>query len=239
MALRLFLSNTYHIFKPRKLKILQKGVSCGLPTAVNSMSWYNPSQDEAADEYYSSKSRYTNAANQRYAAARAAESCCAEKASALAAIGSCQSDKINFEKRIEDIRQIVAALEGGGGSLVSAIGADIPTLISKFNNSAMKTDESYSGSIFCKDIKPISICGIFENKRVCDDPFLSVALEQFKNEITRLENALRDLETQMNNLSNMVNELTSKINMYNAEQADCRRIMVSSAFEMNHFKLYM
>ena len=72
-----------------------------------------------------------------------------------------------------------------------------------------------------------------------DDSLLSGALEMFKNEITRLENALKDLETQMNNLTNMVNELTSKINMYNVEQANWRKVMVSSAFEMNHFKLYM
>lgn len=40
-----------------------KGGSCGIiPTAWKTMSWYNPSQDEAADEYYSSKNRYTNAA---------------------------------------------------------------------------------------------------------------------------------------------------------------------------------
>lgn len=36
------------------------------------MSWYNPSQDEAAEEYYASKSRYANAANQRASAAKAA-----------------------------------------------------------------------------------------------------------------------------------------------------------------------
>ena len=208
-------------------------------TAVNSMSWYNPSQDEAADEYYSSKSRYTNAANQRCAAARAAENCCAEKSQALNAINSCQNDKLNFERRIEDIRQIVYALEGGSGSLVSAIGADIPTLISRFNKSVEQTDSSYKGSIFCRDIKPISWCSIFQNKNVGDDSLLSGALEMFKNEITRLENALKDLETQMNNLTNMVNELTSKINMYNVEQANWRKVMVSSAFEMNHFKLYM
>lgn len=218
---------------------LVKGGSCGVYHSEESMSWYNPSQDEAADEYYSSKNRYTNAANQRYAVARAAESCCAEKTQALSAINSCQIDKLNFERRIEDIRQIVYALEGGAGSLVSAIGADIPTLISRFNKSVEQTDSSYRGSIFCRDIKPISWCGVFQNKNVGDDSLLSGALEMFKNEITRLENALRDLEVQMNNLHRMVDELTSKINMYTVEQDHCRSIMISSAYEMNHFKLYM
>lgn len=210
-------------------------------TAVNIMSWYNPSQDEAADEYYSSKSRYTNAANQRYAAARAAESCCAEKAQALTAINSCMSEKLNFERRIEDIRIIVGAIEGtgGGSSLISAMGADLQSLISKFNSIAQQTSTSYQGSMKCTEVKPVSLFDVFKNKSVVEDGYISEALQKFKDEITRLEEALKNLESQMNNLINLVNDLTSKINMYNAEQANWRKVMVSSAFEMNHFKLYM
>ena len=88
------------------------------------MSWYNPSQDEAAEEYYASKSRYANAANQRASAAKAAENCSYEKSQALSAIESCKNDKLNFEKRIEDIQTIIGAMEGSGGgsSLISAMG---------------------------------------------------------------------------------------------------------------------
>ena len=212
----------------------------GLFTAVNSMSWYNPSQDEAADEYYLSKSRYANAANQRYEALKTAESCSFEKIQALAAISSFKSEKLNFEKRIEDIRTIVGAIEGGGGNLlISTMGGDLPGIISDFNTSAQQTDTSYQGSMKCPDIKPASFSDIFKNKSVTEDVLLSEALQIFKNEITRLEEALRNLETQINNLTNMADELTAKINMYNVEQADCRRIMVNCAFEMNHFKLYM
>lgn len=205
------------------------------------MSWYNPSQDEAADEYYSSKSRYANAANQRYSAMRAAEDCYAEKAQALATIDSCMSEKLNFERRIEDIRIIVSALEGSGGgnSLINAMGADLPSIISKFNTSAQQTDMSYQGSMKCHDIKPASLFDIFKGKSVTEDSLLSSALDMFKNEITRLEEALQNLETQINNLTNLTDELTSKINMYNAEQISCRRIMINCAFEMNHFRLYM
>lgn len=205
------------------------------------MSWYNPSQDEAADEYYLSKSRYTNAANQRYAAARASESCCAEKTQALTAINSCMNEKLNFERRIEDIRTIVGAIEGSGSgsSLISAMGADLPSLIEKFNTSVQQTDSSYQGSMKCPDIRPVNLFDVFKNDPVIKDHLLSDSLQMFKNEIIRLEEALENLRVQMDNLTNLVNELTSKINMYNAEQADCRRIMVSSAFEMNHFKLYM
>ena len=211
-----------------------------ISAAVNSMSWYNPSQDEVADEYYSSKSRYTNAANQRYAAERAAENCCAEKAQAQRAIASCMSDKINFEKRIEDIRTIIGALDGSAsGVLVSLLGADIPSLITKFNSAAQQTGESYKGSMKCLDIAAASIADIFRGKTVEEDAWLSDALQKFRDEMARLQQALQDLQNQINALEATVTDLTSKINMYNAEQADWRKVMMSSAFEMNHYRSYM
>lgn len=205
------------------------------------MSWYNPSQDEAAEEYYASKSRYANAANQRASAAKAAENCSYEKSQALSAIESCKNDKLNFEKRIEDIQTIIGAMEGSGGgsSLISAMGADLPTILNQFNDSAQQTDTSYQGSIKCSDFIAASFLNVFKNKGVIEDTLLSGSLEMFRNEVQRLQEALQNLEQQMNQLSGLVGELTSKINLYQMEQADWRKVMVSSAFEMNHFKNYM
>lgn len=205
------------------------------------MSWYNPSQDEAAEEYYASKSRYANAANQRASAAKAAENCYYEKSQALSAIESCKNDKLNFEKRIEDIQTIIGAMEGSGGgsSLISAMGADLPTILNQFNDSAQQTDSSYQGSIKCPDFIAASFLDVFKNKGVIEDTLLSGSLEMFRNEMQRLQEALQNLEQQMDQLSGLVGELTSKINMYQVEQADWRKVMVSSAFEMNHFKNYM
>ena len=205
------------------------------------MSWYNPSQDEAAEEYYASKSRYANAANQRASAAKAAENCSYEKSQALSAIESCKNDKLNFEKRIEDIQTIIGAMEGSGGgsSLISAMGADLPTILNQFNDSAQQTDGSYQGSIKCPDFTAASFLNVFKNKGVIEDTLLSGSLEIFRNEVQRLQEALQNLEQQINQLSGLVGELTSKINLYQMEQADWRKVMVSSAFEMNHFKNYM
>ena len=205
------------------------------------MSWYNPSQDEAAEEYYASKSRYANAANQRASAAKAAENCSYEKSQALSAIESCKNDKLNFEKRIEDIQTIIGAMEGSGGgsSLISAMGADLPTILNQFNDCAQLTVGSYLGCFKCPDFTAASFLNVFKNKGVIEDTLLSGSLEMFRNEVQRLQEALQNLEQQINQLSGLVGELTSKINLYQMEQADWRKVMVSSAFEMNHFKNYM
>lgn len=205
------------------------------------MSWYNPSQDEAAEEYYSSKSRYNNAANQRYAAARAAENCSAEKAQAQCAIQSCMRDKINFEKRVEDIRAIIGVISGTtGGSMFGILGGmNVPDVISSFNSHALKTDDSFKGCMKCSDIVAASIHEVFKSKSVDEDANLSDALQQFKNELARLEQAIRDLQAQMDSLSNLVTELSAKINAFNAEAVNWRKVMVSSAYEMNHYRGYM
>lgn len=205
------------------------------------MSWYNPSQDEAAEEYYSSKRRYTNAANQRNAAKKAAENCCAEKSQAISEIKACKSEKLNFEKRIEDIRCIIGALDGSqsGGILIGAIGTDVPGIISRFNECAGKADASYKESMKCSDMTAASIQEVFKSKSVEEDVHTSDALAKFKAELARLQQAVADLQAQINSLSSTVDELTSKINSYNAEQMNWRKVMVSSAYEMNHYKGYM
>lgn len=70
------------------------------------MSWYNPSQDEAAEEYYASKSRYANAANQRASAAKAAENCSYEKSQALSAIESCKNDKLISRRELRIFKRL-------------------------------------------------------------------------------------------------------------------------------------
>jgi len=209
--------------------------------AVNVMSWNNPTQDEASEEYYSSKSKYSNAASQRYAATRAAENCSAEKYKAQCAIQSCMNDKINFEKRIDDIKAIIGMISGtGGGFFGSEWGnLNLPEAIASFNSHSQKTDESFRASMKCSDIIAASIHEVFKSKTVDEDVNLSDALQQFKNELARLEQALKDLQAQINSLSNLVNELTSKISSFNAEAMNWRKVMVSSAYEMNHFKSYM
>lgn len=205
------------------------------------MGWFNLSSEEAADEYYRSKSKYQNAANQRYMAKRAEENCRTEVKNAKAEIKACKSEKINFEKRIEDIKKIVGALDGSqsGGSVMGMFGKNAPELISKVNNQANETDESYKTSIKCSDYAPASMVNSFRSKSIDEDSNTSGALTKFKNEIVRLENELANLKARMNSLSSTVSTLQSKIRAYSVEQMDWQRQMSSSAYEMCHYKRYM
>ena len=203
------------------------------------MSWNNPSQDEAADEYYASRSRYNNAANQRYAALREADNCRSERSSAQSACDSCRNDKLNFEKRVEDIHIIINAIQGSGGLLASLIGGTVPEILTGFNAVAGTTDTSYSESIRCTDITPASIYDSYKNLGVEGDPNVSGALDKYRAEVARLEQAIRDLEAQIAALSAQIDTLTSRISSLNADAAELQSIMNSSAYEMDHYRSYM
>lgn len=199
------------------------------------MGWFNPSSQEATDEYYYSKRRYTNAANQRQAAKNAQENCRGEVKQAKAEIKACKKDKINFEKRIADIKKIVGSLEGSG----SSAGCNAPDLVSKVNSSADETDQSYKTSIKCSDYAPASMVDSFRSKSIDEDSNTSGALAKFKNEIIRLQQELEALKARMNNLSSTVNDLQAKIRAYSVEQMNWQREMNISAYDMNHYKRYM
>ena len=204
-------------------------------TAVNIMSWYSPTQSEAADAYYASKSRYMNAASQKYASQRAEDNYRSQRSQSISAIHSCRSEKLNFERRVQDIGRIISALEGSA----TLSGADVPGSITSFNKTADQTDRSYKESIRCRDIAPANINEVFRCKSVEEDSNSSHALQEYKAEKARLEQALIDLENQINSLESSVEDLTRQISACNAEQAYLRRVMVSSAFDMNHFRRYM
>ena len=151
------------------------------------------------------------------------------------------NEKLNFEKRVEDIKHIIAVLEGtaGGGILAGALGNNIPEVISRFNGSAQEADTSYRESMKCSEIPAASIMDTFKSKTVEEDPHLSDALKKFKDEAARLEQAIRDLESQINSLTDLVSHLTSQMNSFSNQAASLRGVMNSCAYEMNHFKGFM
>ena len=205
----------------------------GRRPAVNAMTWGNPSPEEAAEEYYNSKSRYTDAANQRAESMRQEEGFRAERQSALNQLWDAQNQKLNFEKRLEQLREIIAMLTGSSGRL------DVPGIIQKMNQAAEIAGESYRDSVLCADISAAGIGDVYRGKSVPEDPDTSTALDELQKEAVRLENAIEELRQKMIQLESLAADLANKISQCAAMQADLRRVMYSSAYDMNHFKGFM
>ncbi len=146
-----------------------------------------------------------------------------------------KSQKINFEKRIEDIEKIIKMLEGG-----SFVFNDVPEKISKANSKLNNVGESYLKSIKVSDGgSKASFEGAFSIKSVQADSYSAAALQQLKKEKMRVEQEINNMSKKINSLTASIDELNKKINSCNNQQRTLRSNMFSYAYEMNHFKRFM
>ena len=203
---------------------------------VKIMSWYNPTSEEASEAYSYYKNKYYDAANQRNASIRQEQSYISEKNIATTKLKDLSSQKINFEKRLEGIENIIKMLEGSGGWFST----NVPNTISKATSSIQKADTSYRRSIkMSGGVAAASLETAFSIKTVEGDAFSSSALQTYKSEKSKLEQSIANLRSQIASLSSQISVLSQQISACSSTQASLQSIMYSSAYEMNHYKRYM
>ncbi len=200
------------------------------------MSWSNPSPSEAAEMYSYYKHKYENAANQKRASERLEQSYISQRSSASSQLNNAKAQKVNLEKRLEGVEKIIKMLEGTGGWFST----NVPNAIQTAKNKLKQADNSYRSSIkVTGGIAAASIESAFATKAVEEDANSANALNEFKKERTRLEQAISELNSQINNLAATIANLTSSINACNETQASLQSAMNSYAYDMNHYHGFM
>ena len=200
------------------------------------MSWFNPTSEEASEAYSYYKNRYSSAASQRNASIRQEQSYSAERSAANSQMSSLSAQKLNFEKRLEGIENIIKMLEGSGGWF----SANVPSAIFKAVSSIQKADTSYHQSIrMTGGSAAASLETAFKTKTVEEDNNSASALQGYKAEKARLEQSIAELKAQIAALSSLISSLSSKISECNAVQAALQTTMNASAYEMNHYRRFM
>lgn len=126
-------------------------------------------------------------------------------------------------------------MEGSGGWF----SANVPDAVDDANSSAKTAGESFSRCIVCDEVTASDLSTTFKCKSVSEDSDSAGALQSFKSEKSRLEQAVADIEKQIDSLNEQADELAKKMNSINAQQQALRKSMASSAFEMAHYKRYM
>ncbi len=194
------------------------------------MSWRNPTKKEAEDAYGSAKSRYANAAESYIQNNRQLESCYADYKSCNSKLSSAKSDKISFEKRIEQIEEVIRMLSDDGV---------VDEAVDKANVAAQRAEEAVEKNIVCEGIKSPSIGSIFKCPKVSENQYSAEAVSELKKEKARLEQALTELDSKLNSMEQEMEALTSKMNSLTSIQTDLSKTMKSCSFEMQHFKKYV
>lgn len=201
-----------------------------------SWSWNNPTNEEAEEAYAYYKGKYNEAAEQKKASERQEAAYSSEKKAAAQDLDDCSRKKVNFEKRLRGIEDIIKMLEGSGGWFST----NVPETIEKAQKSIAKADASFRGSMrLSGGSGSASLEEALKPKTVDEDPHSSAALAEFKAEKARLEQAIEDLRVQIDSLSTLIDSLNKKIKACNAQQGSLQSAMTSYAYDMNHYKKYV
>lgn len=196
------------------------------------MSWFNPSEDEAREEYYYYKRKYNSAYNSLRSSERTEENCISIRSSAQKKAEAAKNEKKNAEKRLKELREILKLMEGGGW------GNNAPRAIEENNKVVKNADEGYKKCIRSTDISAASINDAFQTEAVDQNPGSAQALKAFKDEINRLEQSIKELQTKISNETARAEEMRKQINQCNREQSSYRSQMNSATYNMNHYKKY-
>lgn len=196
------------------------------------MSWNDPTQSEAMEEYSRSRNKYRETSDKKQAADKRLTQATERKNTVTAAVSRCRSEKRTMEETIAELDRIIKQLDG-----TSAGG--VPEVIDEANAAAKRAEESFKSSILCEDVKSADIEGAFTLKSVEEHKDSLEALEALKREKYRLETAAEELGRQMDTLSAELTGLNGTISAASAEQADLKRELDSAAFEMSHYKKYI
>ena len=199
------------------------------------MSWSNPTPDEAYESYTYYRNRYYDAAYQKSASEKRQQTYISQRNSERSKYNNLASQKLNLEKRLSAIESIIKMLEGTGGWRST----NVPDAILRVNSALNKADDAYRRSIKMDGCAVASLESVFSVPTVEGEHHSAAALLAYKAERNRLGQEISNLNTNISALSASISALNGKINSCSSAQEDYRRIMSSSAYEMNHFRKYM
>ena len=173
------------------------------------------------DDYVVFKKRneekMNEAAAERKMYAQQADACRVARNKSCDNIARATSQKINFEKRIQDIIRIIKLLK------------DMDTLVSEANKRASQTDNSYSNCIKCfgSDIQIAKFAEVFKLKSVSEDLDISNAIDKLEKEKKRLENEVESLNNSIKANEQNVLNLQKQIAVCDINQMRCTSTIAS------------
>lgn len=143
---------------------------------------------------------YNNTVAERDAWRRKSEECRAGRQVANENVRVGRMQKINFEKRIQDIEGVVRKIDEMNRPIADAV------------NKAEKTDEAYSHCIRCDVKSSVSFKETFSIKNVGQDANVSEAKEKLIAERQRLIEALEQVKRDIAKNEQMAEEMQRKMN---------------------------
>lgn len=183
---------------------------------------------KTAEEYYYSARRKYYDAKSDYQYYRSKENDYRQQQSAAnRSLSDYQSQKLNFEKRLEGIVRIIAMLESSG---------NVSAAIDSATKAAQTADQSYANCVRLSGQEPASLTQAFSPKQVTAEQHSSAALANYKSEKVRLEEAIRNVNAQIAACASLIGSLNSKIKSCQSQQASLKRVITQTSLQMDRYK---
>ena len=198
------------------------------------MSWWNPTEEEAQDQYYYYRGKYNDALQDKQYWERQEENSKDQLRQTDSQIADCKAQKKSNNKQIEEIKKIIAMLQGN-----SMFSVNVPSVIDTANSTIKEMNESFKKSIRVSGVNAADLENAFGVKGVQQDTHSKQALELLCAEKAALEQLNEQLDRQMTTLDANMDALKKQITQCNIQQNQIRKDMYSYAFDMNHFRKYM
>ncbi len=177
-------------------------------------------------KYREAQRQLTRAIEERVSTKRAMESLQQTYSARNNQVSQCRNDKINLEKRLQQVVRILFLL---GGS--------VPDAIVSVNSAANTAGKSFRSAMRCSEIVSASLETVFYTKSVEKDSHTASALsgcqaekDRIEIEIVRLAASIKNLEEEMRGLwgsisiqNNRIDALNRAINVYQHDINTYRR----------------
>lgn len=199
------------------------------------MSYWNPTPDEAYDQYYYNKRKYEQAYSQQKTLDRQRSSLENQQAYQKDNIKNLRNDKLNFEKRLKGLKDIIDKLESSGGMFKKTV----PASISATDRLITEMANAYERSIVVTGISRSDISNAFKVKQVSAHHASSSALQEYKVKYAELQTAIENVNKSINNAENEIRSLKSRISDINDMQRQLRMSMRNYTMNMNHYRSYI
>jgi len=199
------------------------------------MSYWDPSSEEAYNEYYYNKRKYEQAYAQKKSLDRQKDNITYQQSWQKNNINNLKNDKLNFEKRLKGLEDIISKLESGGGLFSKSV----PEAISDTERPLTDTVESYRQSITSNGIKQGDIYSSFKVKSVTAHYASNNALNIYKRKYNELQTAIVNVNRSIDAAEEEIKNLTNRINDINDMQRQLNYNMNNYSQNMNHYRKYI
>jgi len=193
------------------------------------MDYWEQQLENAQDEYNYYRRKYQNSYSDYKTCDRKISSFQSQQTYYQNMISNLRNNRLNFEKRLKGLQDIVKKLDSSGGMFSD----NVPDKIATAANHLVEIQEAYEKSIVFGDVSSADISDAFKVKTVTEQINSDNALRHFKRKRDELQTALDDVKKSIAKAEDEIKDLKTQIRALEDTQRQLQSTMRNCTINMN------